>query len=163
MQQMLNVCEDFASCYNIFFSTDPNPSKCKCKSKCIFMMGRVTNLAKPVPLTLCGLDLPWVESATRLLGTAPELQGSTWYKMYWDVDTLHQCQARHFGQVWQVFQRTSPCWKVTVLANLVARDVRPSSGRNIKYGGSSGIDPWNSGILALLVLGLELRRLRKLK
>ena len=41
MQLMLNVCEDFASRYNIFFSTDPNPSKSK--SKCIFMMGRVTN------------------------------------------------------------------------------------------------------------------------
>ena len=64
MQLMLNVCEDFASRYNIFFSTDPNPSKSK--SKCIFMMGRVTNLAKPVPLTLCGQDLPWVESATHL-------------------------------------------------------------------------------------------------
>jgi hypothetical protein len=40
MQLMLNVCEDIESRYNIF------------------MMGRVTNLAKPVPLTLCGQDLP---------------------------------------------------------------------------------------------------------
>ena len=53
--------------------------------------------------------------------------------------------------------RTSPCWEVTVLANLVARDVRSSTGRNIKYVGES------SGILALLALRLELRRLGKLK
>lgn len=46
--------------------------------------------------------------------------------------------------------RTSPCWEVTVLANLVARDVRSSTGRNIKYvGESSGRDPWHSGTAGL--------------
>ena len=39
---------------------------------------------------------------------------------------------------------------MTVLANLVARDVRSSTGRNIKYvGETSGIDPWHSGTVAL--------------
>ena len=64
MQQMLAVCEDFAARYNIGFSTDPNPRKSK--SKCIFMLGTASNIDKPAPLTLCGRDLPWVESATHL-------------------------------------------------------------------------------------------------
>jgi hypothetical protein len=41
---------------------------------------------------------------------------------------------------------------VTVLANLVARDVRSSTGRNIKLGNvgeSSGRDPWHYGTAGL--------------
>ena len=64
MQLMINVCEDYAQRYNICFSTDSNPQKSK--TKCIFMVGKATNLALPAPLTLCGRDLPYVDSATHL-------------------------------------------------------------------------------------------------
>ena len=64
MQQMLAVCEEFAGVYNIRFSTDDNPVKSK--TKCIFMVGKALNVRKPVPLKLCGKNLPWVESATHL-------------------------------------------------------------------------------------------------
>ena len=64
MQKMLDLCEDYADRYNIMFSTDANPQKSK--SKCIYMVGKARNLVKPVPLRLCGKDLPWVESATHL-------------------------------------------------------------------------------------------------
>ena len=64
MQQMLALCENYAERYNIMFSTDVNPKKSK--SKCIYMVGNARNIVKPVPLKLCGKDLPWVESATHL-------------------------------------------------------------------------------------------------
>ena len=64
LQQMLYVCEDYAGIYNICLSTDENPAKLK--TKCIFMVGNDTNARKPVPLRLCGQNLPWVESATHL-------------------------------------------------------------------------------------------------
>ena len=64
MQQMLNVCDDYAKRYNICFSTDPIPSKSK--SKCIFMVGNQRNLVKPEPLMLGNKILPWVETATHL-------------------------------------------------------------------------------------------------
>ena len=64
MQQMLSVCEDYAERYNIMFSTDVDPTKSK--SKCMFMVGKARHLTKPVPLMLCGKDLPWVDTATHL-------------------------------------------------------------------------------------------------
>ena len=64
MQQMLDVCEDWALRYNISFSTDPNPAKSK--SKCIHMIGEKRNLGKPVNLMLKGMPLPWVTTATYL-------------------------------------------------------------------------------------------------
>ena len=64
MQLMLEVCEKYAKKYNICFSTDPNPVKSK--SKCIFMVGKSRNLARPAPLMLEGRELPWVETATHL-------------------------------------------------------------------------------------------------
>ena len=64
MQQMLQVCDDYAVKYNISFSTDPNPSKSK--SKCIFMVGDRKNMVKPAPLMLAGRELPWVQTATHL-------------------------------------------------------------------------------------------------
>ena len=64
MQQMLEVCENYASNYNICFSTDPDPVKSK--SKCIFMVGNKRNLPRPAPLLLEGTELPWVETATHL-------------------------------------------------------------------------------------------------
>ena len=64
MQQMLEVCDSFATRYNICFSTDPVPSKSK--SKCIFMVGKKKNLLKPKALMLGDKELPWVESASHL-------------------------------------------------------------------------------------------------
>ena len=64
IQAMLNLCEEFATSHNIGFSTDPDPSKSK--TKCIYVVGKTKNLAKPDPLTLCGRELPWVSSATHL-------------------------------------------------------------------------------------------------
>ena len=57
MQQMLQVCDDYAVKYNISFSTDPNPSKSK--SKCIFFVGNKKNMVKSAPLVLAGRELPW--------------------------------------------------------------------------------------------------------
>ena len=64
MQQMLDICENYALRFNISFSTDPNPVKSK--SKCIFMVGERKNLTKPVNLMLGGTPLPWVSTATHL-------------------------------------------------------------------------------------------------
>ena len=64
MQVMLYTCESFAKRNNLKFSTDPNPRKSK--TKCIFVCGKKTNLAKPVPLILDGKELLWVTSATHL-------------------------------------------------------------------------------------------------
>ena len=64
MQQMLQVCEDYALRYNIYFSTDPSPNKSK--SKCIYMVGNKRNLVKPAPLILGGRELPWVATASHL-------------------------------------------------------------------------------------------------
>ena len=64
MQLMLDQVEDFAGRYNISFSTDPDPKKSK--SKCIFVVGKRRGLSKPAPLTLCGDQLPWVQSAVHL-------------------------------------------------------------------------------------------------
>ena len=64
MQMMISCVEDFAARYNITFSTDPDPKKSK--SKCIFVVGKRRGLSKPAPLTLCGHQLPWVESAVHL-------------------------------------------------------------------------------------------------
>ena len=63
MQMMLKACEEFGSSNNLLFSTDPDPRKSK--TKCVFMSGR-KKLAKPVPLTLYGRELPFVKSATHL-------------------------------------------------------------------------------------------------
>ena len=64
MQMMIDKVEDFAGRYNISFSTDPDPKKSK--SKCIFVVGKRRGLSKPSPLTLCGHQLPWVQSAVHL-------------------------------------------------------------------------------------------------
>ena len=64
MQVMLNICQRFASRYNIKFSTDPSPNKSK--TKCIFVCGPSKRLQKPAPLLLDGKELPWVQSANHL-------------------------------------------------------------------------------------------------
>lgn len=62
--QMLGVCEAWAGESNVHFSTDDDPKKSK--SKVIFMCGQKTDQRKPVPLSLCGRNLPYVSTATHL-------------------------------------------------------------------------------------------------
>jgi hypothetical protein len=64
MQQMLDLAADFGRRNNLQFSCDPDPAKTK--SKAIFMIGKKTNLRKPVNLMLYGKALPWVTHATHL-------------------------------------------------------------------------------------------------
>ena len=63
-QQMLALCEAWAKANNVQFSTDQDPKKSK--SKVIFMCGHKTNVTRPVPLSLCGKELPYVQTATHL-------------------------------------------------------------------------------------------------
>ena len=64
MQRMLTEMEMFAEESNIVFSTNETPSKSK--SKCIYVVGKKTNLSKPAPLVLCGRELPYVAHADHL-------------------------------------------------------------------------------------------------
>jgi hypothetical protein len=64
MELMIQEAEAWAAEYNVTFSTDPDPSKSKCKL--VFMCGRNTRLEKPATIFLCGRPLPWVASATHL-------------------------------------------------------------------------------------------------
>ena len=64
MQRMLYEMEMFAEESNIVFSTNETPSKSK--SKCIFVVGRKSQLSKPAPLMLCGRALPYVTQADHL-------------------------------------------------------------------------------------------------
>ena len=219
MQKMLDLCEDYADRYNIMFSTDVNPQKSK--SKCIYMVGKARNLVKPVPLRLCGKDLPWVESATHLghelhsSGTMEhdakiarakyidqtvevrqsfsfaspvelvralevyttsyygsllwDLQGdgaaqfcnswSTAVKLAWNcpratrtylVQQVLGCgmtsaRTEIMARYCKFFQglRSSPSKEVCVLVNLVTRDIRSSTGKNVRLvSDNSGKDPW---------------------
>ena len=57
---MLREAENWAEEFNVTFSTDPDPKKCK--SKLIFMCGNNKRLPKPADISLCGRALPWVAS-----------------------------------------------------------------------------------------------------
>ena len=64
MVLMRRECEMFAEESNVIFWTDPDPHKSK--SKMIFICGKQSSLTKPVPVSLCGKELPWVSSAVHL-------------------------------------------------------------------------------------------------
>ena len=64
LQQMLNVCEEYALSHNLVFSTDPCPVKSK--TKCILFCGKVRNPKYPEPVILNSEELPWVRSADHL-------------------------------------------------------------------------------------------------
>ena len=63
MELMLKACEEFGKRNNLQFSTDPDPAKSK--TKCIFLCGKKKQ-EKPSPLSLYGMELPWVKSASHL-------------------------------------------------------------------------------------------------
>ena len=62
LKNMLKTCEDFAMEYNLQFSTNPNPTKSKCK--CI-RFGSI-NKEEEESLMLCGNALPWVNKIAHL-------------------------------------------------------------------------------------------------
>ena len=57
LQDMLTICDDYASEHGLRFSTDPNPKKCK--TKCISFLRNEREVRK---MTLCGNFLPWVKT-----------------------------------------------------------------------------------------------------
>ena len=61
LKRILNTCEVFATEHNLQFSTNPNPTKSKCK--CI---GFGSRNDKKECLMLCGNDLPWVNKINHL-------------------------------------------------------------------------------------------------
>ena len=70
MHRMLQEMEAFAEESNVVFCTNPVASKSK--TKCIYVVGKKTNLVKPAPLTLCGRVLPYVTQADHLGNTLTE-------------------------------------------------------------------------------------------
>ena len=61
LQEMLNICQKYASDHNLKFSTNVNPRKCK--TKCIAFLFK----ERPVePVQLCGDPLPWVQGGVHL-------------------------------------------------------------------------------------------------
>ena len=64
LQEMLDICEDYAKAHNLKFSTNANPAKCK--TKCLAFLRR----ERPVPqVKLCGNPLPWVQHGKHLGNT----------------------------------------------------------------------------------------------
>ena len=72
-QHMLATCERFANMNNTRFSTNDDPAKSK--SKALHMIGVKGTCDKPVPLVLCGKELPWVETCEHL-GSTLHVSGS---------------------------------------------------------------------------------------
>ena len=58
LQAMINICQEFAVCHNLKFSTNSDPVKSK--TKCIHFSRKKTDLAE---IELNGNKLPWVDSA----------------------------------------------------------------------------------------------------
>ena len=61
LQEMLKVCEEYASEHNLKFSTDINPRKSK--TKCMAFLLKKRELRN---LNLCGNELPWVGTSKHL-------------------------------------------------------------------------------------------------
>ena len=61
LQEMINICENYAMSHDLQFSTDPDPRKCK--TKCLAFLKRKRELPH---IQLCGTNLPWVSSGKHL-------------------------------------------------------------------------------------------------
>ena len=91
MQTMLQVCERYAADHNLFFSTDPEPSKSK--SKCVYMCvwaarDRVSQATTGKNMTQIerdtGLD-PWRDPAWKIRAAVPREEvpdGEHWRAQY---------------------------------------------------------------------------------
>ena len=77
MQQMLDVAADYGVRNNLEFSCDPDPVKTK--SKAIYMVGKKTELQKPVNLQLYGKPLPWESHAPPTWDTS-SMKMEQWHK-----------------------------------------------------------------------------------
>ena len=63
-QIMLSVCEKYAEENNVSFSTHEEPGLSKCKA--LHVTGKKSFDKSPVPLLLCGKELPWVLKSNHL-------------------------------------------------------------------------------------------------
>ena len=61
LQEMVQVCEQYANVHNLTFSTDKDPIKCK--TKCLAFLKTERQLK---PVILCGNPLPWVSGGKHL-------------------------------------------------------------------------------------------------
>ena len=61
LQDMLDICEEYASGHNLKFSTDPKPVKFKTK-----LMAFLKRPRELPGLVLCGTPLPWVDQLKHL-------------------------------------------------------------------------------------------------
>ena len=64
LQSMLAICEKYAEDHGLKFSTDRNPNKSKTKCLAFLQKQKVIR-----PVSLCGNELPWVESCVHLGNT----------------------------------------------------------------------------------------------
>ena len=63
LQEMMVTCQEYAQEHNLYFSTDPNPSKCKTRCMAFFFPRKSRELPK---MKLCGDELPWVTTIKHL-------------------------------------------------------------------------------------------------
>ena len=63
LQKMVTICESFGKEHNLIFSTDPTPAKSK--TKCVMFCGNNSS-NYPLPVTLDGKQLPWVQKTEHL-------------------------------------------------------------------------------------------------
>ena len=68
LQQMLYLCEKFASNHNLKFSTDVDPRKCK--TKCTAFLKKPSHIGD---VWLCGDKLPWVDQFKHLGNTVSNI------------------------------------------------------------------------------------------
>ena len=61
LQEMINTCNEFCSKYNLTFSVNTDPRKCK--TKCLAFLKKKRDLRR---MKLGAIDLPWVESTKHL-------------------------------------------------------------------------------------------------
>ena len=63
LQEMVNICENYARSHKIQFSTDPEADKSKTKG---IVFSKKDLSFEPAPIYLCGNPLPWVKKAKYL-------------------------------------------------------------------------------------------------
>ena len=64
LQEMVNICHEFAAARNLKFGTNPDPKKAK--TKCIIFSKKRKNSQLPANIVLNGVILPWVSQVKHL-------------------------------------------------------------------------------------------------